>query len=266
PLACCSIVTGPRQVQSALLLVAAGGAALFGAAHAFAPLVLARALVGLGVSAALTSGFKALVLWFPKQRLALVNGCMVMLGALGAVTATGSSRTAGRLDRLAQLIRAPRGTFRGMCSDRLFRRSGRGAHCAGPARSGHDQFETDLRGLSFLAIGAALGDVCWDCLGLAGVVGSAVAHRCRGARAAGSRSAPVRHGARAECRCAGYGHRRRKPAGAWRSAPCRLGDRRDAVHSGPTRIDLAVADTVPNMLGCRGRCRCYLGSQLREPG
>ena len=95
---------GPRQVQSALLLIAAGGAALFGAAHAFVSLVLARALIGLGVSAALTSGFKALVLWFPKQRLALVNGCMVMLGALGAVTATGSSRTAGRLDRLAQLV------------------------------------------------------------------------------------------------------------------------------------------------------------------
>ena len=36
----------------------------------------------------MTSGFKALVLWFPTQRLALVNGCMIMLGALGAVTAT----------------------------------------------------------------------------------------------------------------------------------------------------------------------------------
>src|SRR6202011_124256 len=79
---------GPRQVQSALLLLAAGGAGPFGGAHAFVPLVLARALIGLGVSAALSSGFKALVLWFPKQRLALVNGCMIMLGALGAVTAT----------------------------------------------------------------------------------------------------------------------------------------------------------------------------------
>ena len=48
---------GPRQVQSALLVIAAGGAALFGSVHAFVPIVLARALIGLGVSAALTSGF-----------------------------------------------------------------------------------------------------------------------------------------------------------------------------------------------------------------
>jgi len=36
----------------------------------------------------LTAGLKATVLWFPKERVALVNGCMVMLGGLGAVTAT----------------------------------------------------------------------------------------------------------------------------------------------------------------------------------
>ena len=45
---------GPRLVQSALLLIAAAGAALFGLAHAFVPLVLGRALIGLGVAAALT--------------------------------------------------------------------------------------------------------------------------------------------------------------------------------------------------------------------
>src|ERR1700730_11819945 len=50
---------GPRRVQSLLLLIAAGGAALFGAAEGFAPLVIARALIGLGVAAALTAGFKA---------------------------------------------------------------------------------------------------------------------------------------------------------------------------------------------------------------
>jgi sugar phosphate permease len=79
---------GPRRVQSALLLLAAIGAALFGASHGFVPLVLARALIGLGVAASLTAGLKAIVLWFPKERVALVNGSMVMLGALGAVTAT----------------------------------------------------------------------------------------------------------------------------------------------------------------------------------
>jgi MFS family permease len=79
---------GPRRVQAGLLLIAAIGAALFGAAEAFWVLVLARAMIGLGVAAALTAGLKAIVLWFPRERVALLNGHMLMLGALGAVTAT----------------------------------------------------------------------------------------------------------------------------------------------------------------------------------
>jgi predicted MFS family arabinose efflux permease len=79
---------GPRRVQSALLLVAAVGAAMFARSEDFAALVVARALIGLGVAAALTAGLKAIVQWFPKERVALANGCIVMLGALGAVTAT----------------------------------------------------------------------------------------------------------------------------------------------------------------------------------
>lgn len=79
---------GPRRIQSVLLLVAAAGAALFAIADGFIPLVVARAMIGLGVAAALTAGLKAIVLWFPRERLALINGCMVMVGALGAVTAT----------------------------------------------------------------------------------------------------------------------------------------------------------------------------------
>jgi type IV secretory pathway protease TraF len=34
----------------------------------------ARALIGLGVAAALTAGLKALVLWFPKDRVPQLNG------------------------------------------------------------------------------------------------------------------------------------------------------------------------------------------------
>ena len=51
-------------------------------------LLAGRALIGLGVASALTAGLKALVLWFPGERVPLLNGLMVMLGALGAVTAT----------------------------------------------------------------------------------------------------------------------------------------------------------------------------------
>jgi type IV secretory pathway TrbF-like protein/sugar phosphate permease len=79
---------GPRRVQSVLMLVAAAGAALFGAADGLVTLIFARLLIGLGVAAALMAGLKAIVLWFPRERVALINGCMVMLGALGAVTAT----------------------------------------------------------------------------------------------------------------------------------------------------------------------------------
>jgi MFS family permease len=79
---------GPRRVQSALIVVAALGSALFAASENFSMLILGRALIGLGVASALTAGMQALVLWFPRERVPLLNGLMVMLGALGAVTAT----------------------------------------------------------------------------------------------------------------------------------------------------------------------------------
>ena len=79
---------GPRRVQGVLLVIAAGGATLFGTATGFAELLVARAMIGLGVAGALMAGLKAIVVWFPKERVALVNGYMIMLGSLGAVTAT----------------------------------------------------------------------------------------------------------------------------------------------------------------------------------
>lgn len=79
---------GPRRVQSALLLIAAAGAGLFAMSTGFPSLLIARAMIGLGVAAALTAGLKSIVLWFPRERVALLNGYMVMLGSLGAVTAT----------------------------------------------------------------------------------------------------------------------------------------------------------------------------------
>lgn len=79
---------GPRRVQSVLLIIAVGGATLFGNADSFAELIIGRAMIGLGVAASLMAGLKAIVVWFPKDRIALVNGGMIMLGSLGAVTAT----------------------------------------------------------------------------------------------------------------------------------------------------------------------------------
>jgi MFS family permease len=79
---------GPRKVQTLFLLIAAAGAALFGSANGFAALIIGRGLIGLGVAASLMAGLKAIVLWFPKERIPLVNGWFIMFGALGAVTAT----------------------------------------------------------------------------------------------------------------------------------------------------------------------------------
>lgn len=79
---------GPRRIQSALLVVLAIGAALFAASGNYLALLASRALIGLGAAAALSAGLKALLLWFPKDRLPLLNGSMIMLGALGAVSAT----------------------------------------------------------------------------------------------------------------------------------------------------------------------------------
>ncbi|HLH74845.1 MAG TPA: MFS transporter [Chloroflexota bacterium] len=79
---------GPRRVQSVLLVIAVGGTTLFGNADSFAELLIARAMIGLGVAAALMAGLKAIVVWFPRDRVAFANGGMIMLGSLGAVTAT----------------------------------------------------------------------------------------------------------------------------------------------------------------------------------
>jgi MFS family permease len=79
---------GPRRVQSVLLVIAIGGTSLFGNADSFAELLVGRAMIGLGVAASLMAGLKAIVMWFPRNRVAFVNGGMIMLGSLGAVTAT----------------------------------------------------------------------------------------------------------------------------------------------------------------------------------
>src|SRR6201993_1015261 len=79
---------GPRRVQSVLLVIAVGGATLFGNADSFLELLVGRAMIGFGVAASLMAGLKAIVVWFPRDRVAFVNGGMIMLGSLGAVTAT----------------------------------------------------------------------------------------------------------------------------------------------------------------------------------
>lgn len=79
---------GPRRVNAALLTVAATGAFVFAVGDSLEMLTLGRALIGLGVSAALMSSFKAITQWFPRERWALVNGAFLMVGGLGAIAGT----------------------------------------------------------------------------------------------------------------------------------------------------------------------------------
>ncbi len=79
---------GPRRVLAALLCFAAAGAFAFGAAQDVGTLTLGRALLGLGVSGSLMGSIKAFTLWFPLSRLATLNGWILAIGALGAMSAT----------------------------------------------------------------------------------------------------------------------------------------------------------------------------------
>jgi MFS family permease len=80
---------GPVKVQAVLLATAALGAFVFASGDSILTLFIGRALIGLGVSGGLMSSFKAIVLWFPRERLPLVNGLFMSFGGLGALSATG---------------------------------------------------------------------------------------------------------------------------------------------------------------------------------
>lgn len=79
---------GSRRVEALLLLLAAAGALLFSRGETTIELVLARGLIGLGVSACLMAAFKAFTVWFDPLRLPMVNGVIMASGGLGALTAT----------------------------------------------------------------------------------------------------------------------------------------------------------------------------------
>ena len=79
---------GPRKVEAILLLFAALGAVIFASSDSLLNLIIGRAFIGLGVSACLMASFKSFVDWFPKERLPLSNGAIMMAGGLGALTAT----------------------------------------------------------------------------------------------------------------------------------------------------------------------------------
>jgi len=79
---------GPRKVQAVLLCAAALGASLFAIGDSVATLALSRGLIGFGVSGCLMSALKAFAIWFPRDRLPLVNGVYMAFGSMGGMAAT----------------------------------------------------------------------------------------------------------------------------------------------------------------------------------
>lgn len=79
---------GPRQVQTALLVVAAAGCGAFALGQSLGHLIVARGLIGLGVSACLMASYKAFSQWFPPTRQASLNAAIMVSGGLGALTAS----------------------------------------------------------------------------------------------------------------------------------------------------------------------------------
>jgi predicted MFS family arabinose efflux permease len=90
---------GPRRVNGTLLVLAAAGGLAFARAQSFEALVLARALIGLGVSACLMASIQAFVLWFPPERTATMIALAFSVGGLGAISASSPLDAAlGRFD------------------------------------------------------------------------------------------------------------------------------------------------------------------------
>jgi len=79
---------GPRRVNGVLLVLAAIGGLAFAKAQSFETLVLARALIGLGVSACLMASIQAFVLWFPAERTGTMIALAYSMGGFGAMTAS----------------------------------------------------------------------------------------------------------------------------------------------------------------------------------
>lgn len=79
---------GARRTESALLLVAALGAAVFAASTSLTGLWIGRALIGIGVSACLMAAFKAYRQWFAIEQQAQLASWMLVAGTSGAVMST----------------------------------------------------------------------------------------------------------------------------------------------------------------------------------
>ncbi len=79
---------GPRRVSVGFLSVAVVGCVAFALATSFPALLLARVLIGMGVSACLMAPLTGYRRWFTPAALLRANSWMLMTGSMGMVAAT----------------------------------------------------------------------------------------------------------------------------------------------------------------------------------
>jgi MFS family permease len=78
----------PRRLYASVLLVSALGAVITALADGVLMFALGRALIALGVAASAVTTFKVHSIWFPPERLPLVNGLSLAAGGLGLMAGT----------------------------------------------------------------------------------------------------------------------------------------------------------------------------------
>lgn len=79
---------GPRRVEPALLLFCGIGTLAFALADGVPGLLIARALIGLGVAVNLMAPLKAISAWYPPERQASLASWIMAAGGVGALAAT----------------------------------------------------------------------------------------------------------------------------------------------------------------------------------
>ena len=79
---------GPRRVLVTQLVITAFGCAVFALGASPAALLVGRALIGAGVAGCLMSAFKAVTVWFPRDRWATGNSLILGVGSIGVIAST----------------------------------------------------------------------------------------------------------------------------------------------------------------------------------
>ena len=79
---------GPRLINTALLVVAAGGALIFAAAQDATMLAIGRGVMGLGCASGLMGALVVYSRWFPPQTFSTLAGFTLAFGGFGSLIAT----------------------------------------------------------------------------------------------------------------------------------------------------------------------------------